>query len=439
MGLLAKTFTKGFRACYFRNQPVHQFYSHLQAVLKEISPDGELKHLFARPSFPGNSGSNALEVEWETELAGDEIKFHDLPEAKQSEIAGLLASYIQKIKTYAEAKQGKTGVEKDYSDFLKAVAVSPDASQIFVISGKPVLVHWGYFSEDGRFAGQVKYAGWDEFIAEIQRKAPPKKEEPSAAPSAATSAAAAAAAATLFKNDEPAAVKKPPVVEAKEAVIPAKVEKKTDAPTKDVKKDEKEPAAPLEEDELNRSKPLMACGLGAYEWVKWLAIVLAIIILLLLFLPKRQSGSPGMGQMGGGAGAMMGGGGGGSGGGGNGGGGGGAGSGGQDGVCPQCGHKQSQAEPAGSSQPAGSRQPIQPAPAVQPAGSNPQTQQQPSQPAPVTQPAGSDPQIQQQPVQPAPVALPAVSGQQTQPQPAPQPAPQPSQPGGNAPAASGNQ
>ena len=405
MGLLAKTFTKGFRACYFRNQPVHQFYSHLQAVLKEISPDGELKHLFARPSFPGNSGSNAQEVEWETELAGDEVKFHDLPEAKQSEMAGLLASHIQKIKTYAEAKQGKTGVEKDYSDYLKAVAVSPDASQIFVISGKPVLVHWGYFSEDGRFAGQVKYAGWDEFIAEIQRKAPPQKEEPTAAPSAATSAAAAAAAATLFTNDEPAADKAPPVVEAKEAVIPAKVDKKADAPVKDAKKDEKKPAAPLEEDELNRSKPLMACGLGAYEWVKWLAIVLAIIILLLLFLPKRQSGMPGMGQMGGGAGTMMGGGGGGSGGGGSGGGGNGGGGGApggggggdkQSGVCPQCGHKQSQPAPTGSSQPVGSIQSPQPAQQTsQPAGNS-----QPAQPAAVTKPADSDPQAQQQPAQP---------------------------------------
>ncbi|EKD84365.1 MAG: hypothetical protein ACD_39C00093G0003, partial [uncultured bacterium] len=184
MGLLAKTVTKGFRACYFRNQPVHQFYGHLQAVLKEISPDGELKHLFARPSLPGNSGANAQEVEWETELNGSAVKFHDLPAAKQGEMAGLLATYIQKIKSYAEAKQGKSGVERDYSDYLKAVAVSPDASQIFVVAGKPVLVHWGYFSEDGRFTGQVKYAGWDEFIAEIQRKAPPKTEE-SAAPTAA--------------------------------------------------------------------------------------------------------------------------------------------------------------------------------------------------------------------------------------------------------------
>ncbi|HAE39187.1 MAG TPA: hypothetical protein DCG57_11195 [Candidatus Riflebacteria bacterium] len=418
MGLLAKTVTKGFRACYFRNQPVHQFYSHLQAVLKEISPDGELKHLFARPSFPGNSGANAQEVEWETELAGEANKFHDLPEAKQSEMAGLLASYIQKIKTYAEAKQGKTGVEKDYSDYLKAVAVSPDASQIFVLSGKPVLVHWGYFSEDGRFAGQVKYAGWDEFIAEIQRKAPPKEEEPAVAPSAATSAAAAAAAATLFKNDEPAAAKEPPLVKAEEAVMPAKTKKRTDAKAKDVNKDEKKPAAPLEEDDLNRSKPLMACGLGAYEWVKWLAIVLAIIILLLLFLPKRQSGSPGIGQMGGLGGMMMGGGGGGSGG-GNGGG--------QGGACPHCGHTQSKTAPAGSSQPVGSSQPTQPTPAAQPAGSNPQAQQQPAQ-------TTSQPAANSQQAQPAPVVQPVDSNPQAQPQ-TTQPT---SQPGESAPTDSGN-
>jgi len=432
MGLLAKTLTRGFRACFFRNQPVHQFYGHLQAVIKEISPDGELKHLFARPVFPGNNSASAQEVEWETELSGNAVKFNDLSEAQRAETAALLTAYIQKIKTYAEAKQDKTGKEKDYSDYLKAVAVSPDASQIFVVSGKPVLVHWGYFSEDGRFAGQVKYAGWDEFLAEIQRKSPPKAEEP--APSAPASAATAAAAAALFSNDKPAQEQAPQKVveEAKTAVAPAKEAKKADAaPPKD-KKEEK-PAAPLEEDELNKSKPLMACGLGAYEWVKWLAIILAIIILLLLFLPKRQSGFPPPGMMGG-AGTMMGGGGGGgSGGGGSGGGGGapagggngGGGGGQQGGVCPHCGHKMSQTAPAGSNQPAPAAQP-----SAQPADNRPaqpQAAPQPAQPVqPSTQPTDNRP------------AQPQTAPQPT-PQPAPQPAPETPQPVNSAPAESGNQ
>lgn len=406
MGLLAKTLTRGFRACFFRNQPVHQFYGHLQAVINEISPDGELKNLFAKPVFPGNNSTSAQEVEWETELSGSAVKFNDLPEAQRAETVALLTAYIQKIKTYAEAKQDKTGKEKDYSDYLKAVAVSPDASQIFVISGKPVLVHWGYFSEDGRFAGQVKYAGWDEFLAEIQRKAPPKAEEP--APSAPASAATAAAAAALFSSDKPAPVQAPKKVveEAKPAAAPAKEEKKADATAPKEKKEEK-PAAPLEEDDLNKSKPMMACGLGAYEWVKWLAIILAIIILLLLFLPKRQSGFPPPGMMGGG-GTMMGGSGGGAGGGGGapsgGGGAPGGGSGGQQsGVCPHCGHQMSQTAPAGSNQPTPTAQP-----SAQPVDNRPAQPQASPQPTPA-------------------------------PQTAPQPEPATTQPGESAPAGSGNQ
>ncbi len=402
MGLLAKTLTHGFRACFFRNQPVHQFYGHLQAVISEISPDGELKHLFARPVFPGNNSAGAQEVEWETDLSGSAVKFNDLPEAQRAETAALLTGYIQKIKTYAEAKQSKTGKEKDYSDYLKAVAVSPDASQIFVVSGKPVLVHWGYFSEDGRFAGQVKYAGWDDFLAEIQRKAPPKAEEPVA--SAPASAATAAAAAALFSSDsqpEKPAPSQKVIEDTKAAVIPAKDEKKPEVAAKVAKKEEKKPAAPLEEDELNKSKPMMACGLGAYEWVKWLAIILAIIILLLLFLPKRQSAFPPPGMMGG-AGTMMGGG---SGGGGGGGGNGGGGQ--KGGACPQCGHQMPQPAPQPSVQPA-DKGPAQPQPAPQP----PQPSAQPV-PQPSTQPAGES------------------SAQ-------PKPAPSPSQPGENAPADSGN-
>ena len=334
------------------------------------------------------------------------VSFLIQPEAQRAETVALLTAYIQKIKTYAEAKQDKTGKEKDYSDYLKAVAVSPDASQIFVISGKPVLVHWGYFSEDGRFAGQVKYAGWDEFLAEIQRKAPPKAEEP--APSAPASAATAAAAAALFSSDKPAPVQAPKKVveEAKPAAAPAKEEKKADATAPKEKKEEK-PAAPLEEDDLNKSKPMMACGLGAYEWVKWLAIILAIIILLLLFLPKRQSGFPPPGMMGGG-GTMMGGSGGGAGGGGGapsgGGGAPGGGSGGQQsGVCPHCGHQMSQTAPAGSNQPAPAAQP-----SAQPVDNRPAQPQASPQPTPA-------------------------------PQTAPQPEPATTQPGESAPAGSGNQ
>lgn len=128
MGLIAKTLTRGFRTCYFRNQPVHQFYGHLQAVLKDIDPTGEMNQLFAKPEFAGSS--SPAEVEWSTELSGEPVSFKDLAPEKQQEVATLLSVYIDKIRKYAESKQGKTGIEKDYADYLKAVAMSPDLNQV---------------------------------------------------------------------------------------------------------------------------------------------------------------------------------------------------------------------------------------------------------------------------------------------------------------------
>ncbi|GAB4268360.1 MAG: hypothetical protein Kow0029_03680 [Candidatus Rifleibacteriota bacterium] len=281
MGIIAKTLTKGFRTCYFRNQPVHHFYGHLQAVLKDIDPSGEMGSLFAKPDSHGNAGGIGQEVEWSTDLSGEAKSFKDLTPEKQQEIAGLLSVYIEKIRKYAESKQGKTGVEKDYAEYLKAVAVSPDLNQVFVVNNKPVLVHWGFICESANHPGQGIYAGWDEFIAQVQRKAsaqaappsapsarpkeeprPVEKQTPQEKKEVSPEQAAAAAAAVFAEPPEDKKEETKPKEEEKKAPIPAKKEKKK-------KKEEKK---------------ILACGLGDYQWVKWLAILHAIIILLLLLL-----------------------------------------------------------------------------------------------------------------------------------------------------------
>lgn len=302
MGMIAKTLSKGFRTSFFRNQPVHQFYGHLQAVLKDIDPSGQMNSLFAKPE---TSASNSGEIEWSTELSGDPISFKDLPANKQQEVAGLLSTYIEKIRAYADAKQGKTGIEKDYADYLKAVAMSPDLNQVFVVNNRPVLVHWGFVCDSGNHPGQGIYAGWDEFIAQVQRKAekkPEPKPEPVAEKQANPSAEQAAAAAAVFSapppeekpQDKPA---EKTAEKKEEKVIDQKAEAKpTPQPEK---KPEKKPEKPApKKDDPNQEKPLLALGLGAYRWVKWLAIVLAIIILLLLLLkilvPRNPMGGMGM-------------------------------------------------------------------------------------------------------------------------------------------------
>jgi len=362
MAIIVKTLTRGFRTCFFRNQSVHNFYGHLQAVLREIAPGGEMDNLFARPVNAANAMASG-EIEWETDLSGQPVNFADLPEAKQQEVASTLASYMTRIKNYAEAKQNTTGKEKDYSNYLKAVAVSPDLNQIFLVNNKPVMVHWGFLSGDGTTAGQAIYSGWDEFIAQIQRKkAPaPAKEEvrPVAAP------APVVLPPEPFFANEPEPVKPAEKIEESKPVPPVVKEEKaaTKAVTADKKPEKKEEKKP--QNRPDKPKKVMALGLGTYEWVKWLAILLAIIILLLLLLrllpprmPQSPQMPPGMGMGGGGGGS----------GGGMGGGmpGGGGGSGGGGGApqppppgkpCPSCGHVHEPA-PAGNS--AQTSQPVSP-------------------------------------------------------------------------------
>ncbi len=328
MAIIVNTLTRGFRTCFFRNQSVHQFYGHLQSVLREIAPGGEMDNLFARPVNAADAAASG-EIEWSTDLNGEAIKFASLSPQKQQEVAGLLGTYMEKIKQYAESRQTRTGKEKDYSDYLKAVAVSPDLNQIFLINNKPVLVHWGFLSGDGNHPGQGIYAGWDQFIAEIQRKKA-VKEEPVAVKTE-QPAAVVLPPEPFFANDpEPARpAEEKPVEKKPAAAAVVKPEEKPVAkpaePKKEPeKKEEKKPPVPPK-----KPKKVMACGLGDYEWVKWLAILLAIIILLLLLLrllpppaPKFPQMPPGMSSGGGGSGGGSGGGGGGMPGGGNGGGGG---------------------------------------------------------------------------------------------------------------------
>jgi hypothetical protein len=338
MGIIGTTFTKGYKPAMFRNQPVHQFFGHLQAVLRNVAPSGEMEHLFARPFFDGDQGVSA-EIKWMTELPGESARLTSLDPEKYREAAAVLAAQLERIRSFAEKQANAKGVEKDYSDFLRAVAMTPDQSMIFVINGKPVITHWGYYREGATDQGKAVFAGWDDFITDIRRVAPP-------------SASAAPASVASGQNAPPEKARESSKKdEKKAAVVPVK---------------KQSPVSPRDQD--------------SYEWVKWLAQLLGILIILLLLqfllnMPASQKSGGGtpssMGSGGGGAGSGGGGMSGGSGGGGQGGngsggssGGGGSGSGqpkggfSGPGPCPTCGHaeqKAGQTLPSGqnSGQPGG--------------------------------------------------------------------------------------
>ena len=104
MGIIARTLTKGFRTSFFRNQPVHQFYGHLQAVLREIAPGGELDNFFARPENVVDGQAQPGEIEWSTALDGEKTMFKDLPTEKQQAVADQIGRSLDRIRKYAEEK-----------------------------------------------------------------------------------------------------------------------------------------------------------------------------------------------------------------------------------------------------------------------------------------------------------------------------------------------
>jgi chemotaxis protein histidine kinase CheA len=314
-------------------------------------------------------------MEWSTELEGNITSFNKLDPDQQQEVASTLSANLEKIRAYAEANQNKSGIEKDYAQYLKAVAMSPDLNQIFVINKQPVLVHWGLICESDQHPGQGMYAGWDEFVSQIQKKA--KAEPASEADSAATKPQQASTPAKPVKDKKSETENRPDQAEAAAEVFARPPEEKKTEQEKEAEpekepepesegnkpkeaekkseeqnKEEEETEAEQEEEAVDEEQEILACGLGRFRWVKWLAILLAIIILLLLILRLLPPSNRRGGMPGGGMGSGMGMPGGGAGGAGAGAGGGsgmpsGMGSGGKGGsnmpqmpvTCPQCGHK----------------------------------------------------------------------------------------------------
>lgn len=236
MGIIGTTSVKGYKPAIFRNQPVHQFYAHLQAVMHAMDSSCANEHLFARPFPEGGDIASACEIQWFSELPGDPQPLSSLPEAAQKEIASKLLQTMQMMKKYADDRTNKSGTERDYADFLKTVAVHPSIDRVFVLDNRPVIVHWGLLDENVTNDDGKVFCGWSEFV-------------------------------DLIKNRAAHAPARQPSQPEKAFVDPVKqAEKSSDS---------------------------------SYEWVKWLAVILAIIILLLLlrscaYNPAHEKQQPAM-------------------------------------------------------------------------------------------------------------------------------------------------
>ncbi|RCK78943.1 MAG: RNA-binding region RNP-1 [Candidatus Ozemobacter sibiricus] len=319
MGIIGTTTLRGVKPAIFRNQPVHQFYGHLQAVLREIEPGGALEHLFARPFSEGGDFGRTGEIRWMTDLTGLPVPFKELPPDQRERHARQLAEALEKIRAYSDQRASAGGKQKDYSDFLRAVAVSPDLDRVVVVDGKVVILHWGFVPEGGVDPNKVVFAGWDEFLLNVKRTAgpatvatmataAPPPPAPAPAPEPAPEATAEAAPPPPPEPTPEAKPEPKPEPKPEQKPEPKPVLKPEPKPEPKAEPKPEPPPPPEEEKDPNR-----------YWWVKPLAIILAIIILLLLlrrmFAPRPYGMGmpPGLGAPlagGGGGGALPGGGGG---------------------------------------------------------------------------------------------------------------------------------
>lgn len=284
---LTKTNTRGFRTITFRNQSVHQYFTHLQSVMRTIEPLGTYNNLFAKPEIDGFASSQTS-IEWTTGLSGQVVHYSFLSEAEKEKTDRFIDEAFVLIEKYVAENKNKMGKERDYSQFLSIVGKRPNSNQIWVVGGKPTIVQWGFGDENGIMGNSGIYPNWDSFISDIKRiesekagtteKERLKADETPKVVEPVVAVATAERVSQLFKEEEK-------IAENLNSEPKTLVKGETASKSQEAKAVKKETKAAEE-------KESAMLGLGGYKWVKWLAILLAIIIIILLLLralfPERS-------------------------------------------------------------------------------------------------------------------------------------------------------
>lgn len=185
--VIATTPTKGLKPAIFLNQPVHQHYINLQAVLGKIEEQtgapGSLRHLFAKPVIEGLDLSQAQQLGWMTDLPGEPVPFPALPAAQQQEVGTQIRKAYAHLQEFVATCHGRPGKEGQYAEFLRLIAVPSDPACLFVIDGKPVITNWGFLPEGAHDPATTIFVGWDDLTSRLPR--PPTSVAPTPPPRAA--------------------------------------------------------------------------------------------------------------------------------------------------------------------------------------------------------------------------------------------------------------
>ena len=144
--IVIKTKIQGLKFCIFRNQIVHSFYNHLQAVIRSIDLNGFNNVIFAEPLID-SINSNSTEMDWTFHGCDKAIHYSQASKVQQDKIEKAILEIYSKIESYISENLKKTGKNRDYAQFLSIVGKPPKSNQIWIVNNKPVIVLWGFVDE----------------------------------------------------------------------------------------------------------------------------------------------------------------------------------------------------------------------------------------------------------------------------------------------------
>jgi hypothetical protein len=137
---IAETSRRGLEAV---NLKLAGQYNQLTDLLaRRLGPDHAF--LFAEPVALGGSGGSGRDTAWFVPGIEPARPLSDIDEAEAAPIRAKLARLIQDINGLAGALEREGEASKELARLLRDALVIPDASCVWAVGDRPVLVDWGF-------------------------------------------------------------------------------------------------------------------------------------------------------------------------------------------------------------------------------------------------------------------------------------------------------
>ena len=170
-------------------QPVHRSHPQLQAALRQRLGE-KYANFFAAPLF--DSGSRT--VSWVSPVAGEAVRWSDLPEGEQAARALDLQVMKSELDRYIGELKAHRGEERDgggaraFAAVLEQALRTPDDRHLFFVGDQPVAAFWGFQEENAppfetltaapAVAARAGPAAPGPAVASVAKAAPPRRRVP---------------------------------------------------------------------------------------------------------------------------------------------------------------------------------------------------------------------------------------------------------------------